>query len=144
MKNKTIHAKIIQRPQSSQEELGEVNSSEKRHMKLIEKAESKGDLKSRAEILSGHNYCIQNWKFKGAEEAFPNEPWLRCVGKYYPEAIGGPLLIDEPTSLEQMKQCERKRKYLAGLGYSYLILKPEVNPSDDQLELERCRGQIAQ
>jgi len=145
MKNQQIAAKVIRRthPRVSDFMAG-TKTQEVKHERRLERVEHLKLLKSRAERLARDNYCVMNWKWQGSETAFPDEPWLRTVEKYYPNAQGGPLLIDEPLLPEDIKTCERKRPYLEKQGYCYVVLEPNVDEFKDQEELTKCRGRQTQ
>jgi hypothetical protein len=90
-----------------------------------------------AEKVAQSDVCVLNWMFPGAREAFPLEPKMRSVRRYYPYAKGGPLLIDEPQRLDEEQACQRKADVLARQGFRYLILKSGMTEVDAIFELER-------
>ncbi len=89
-----------------------------------------------AEQISGTQYYIRNWKWSGAVEDFPNEPWMRCVDKFFPRAGVGPLAIDEPVMESEMVACERKAKALKKRGIRYLVLKEGMTLQQCQVALD--------
>lgn len=78
----------------------------------------------------------RNYKFREADHHFPFEPALRTVDQYFPNAEGGPLLIDEPTDSVQLKACQRKEKVLRTLGYRYLILRKDSDEFEARQALQ--------
>lgn len=79
-----------------------------------------------AERIAESSVCIGNWRFEGAQEAFPNEPSMRSVEQYYPYAKGGPLLVDSPTTKGEKADCARKAEHLSKIGYRYLIVEADM------------------
>lgn len=107
------------------------------HQQAIDRHEARKDLHTRAERLAGDRICQMNWRWPEAAEDFIDEPWLRCVRKYFRDAEGGPLLIDEPTTPEELVRCERKAVKLRARGYRYAILRFGATEADDIMELGR-------
>lgn len=97
---------------------------------------------SLAEQLAGTPFYIRNWKWHGAVEDFPNEPWLRCVDKFYPKAQMGPLAVDEPDLPQDMVACERKAKFMKKRNIRYLILKPGMSLQEAQVELSKNEAKV--
>ena len=91
---------------------------------------------SMAEQVAGTQFYIRNWKWSGAVEDFPNEPWLRCVDKFFPKAVGGALAVDEPTMDSDFVACERRQKVLRKRGIRYLILKRSMTLEECQVSLD--------
>jgi hypothetical protein len=90
-----------------------------------------------AERAAESEIAYRNFKFKGAEEAFPNEPAMRTVDQYFPYAVGGELLVDSPVTERERKNCERKAVVLKKLGYKYLIVVPDMDDYAAQEALEQ-------
>ena len=79
-------------------------------------------LKDVASKLAGHPTSCRNWKFKNADKHFPADPEMRRVDRYFPYAEGGPLLVDEPISENDVKRCEKKAPIIASEGQRYVFL----------------------
>jgi hypothetical protein len=137
----TIASKTIRRKRNSDVEAGQKKQPEHD----LAKWEARLELRSRAERLAGDRICLMNWKFPEAADHFPVEPWMRTVTKYFRDAVGGPLAIDEPELPYQVERAERRRPILKELGekygFRYVILYPGKTEADDHLELSKC-GQI--
>lgn len=73
---------------------------------------------------------MRNYQWQGAREDFPHEPTLRCVDKYYPYAVGGPLLVDEPNHPREIEASKRKAEILKKRGYRFLYLTREMSEQD--------------
>lgn len=95
------------------------------------------ELRSRSEKIAGSKICLMSWVFPGAREAFPHEPKLRSVQKYFPYAEGGALLVDEPERLGDELECQRKAKVIRKLGFRYLILTRSMSENDARFELSQ-------
>ncbi len=98
---------------------------------------------SLSEQIAGTPYYIRNWKWSGAVEDFPNEPWLRCVDKFYPKAQMCPLALDEPTYEQDMVACERKARVLRKRNIRYLILKPNMTLEEALVQLAQDEAEVA-
>jgi hypothetical protein len=77
---------------------------------------------SQAAQIARDAYTVINWYYDGGREAFPHEPKMWTVDKYFPYAEGEPLLADEPQSVQEIKNCIRKAKLLEELEYRYAII----------------------
>jgi hypothetical protein len=105
-------------------------------------------LRTITDRLAGSNMYFRNWRWPEAARDFPAEPWMRSVAKCYPDAIGGPILIDEPQiekgddgkAHPQIIACERRAEVLRKHGYRYIILKKGMSEADAREELERWPG----
>jgi hypothetical protein len=90
-----------------------------------------------AERIAESEIAYRNFKFTGAEEAFPNEPAMRTVDQYFPYAVGGELLVDSPVTERERTNCARKASVLKKLGYRYLIVVPDMDEYAAQEALEK-------
>lgn len=97
--------------------------------------ERRRDLLSLTDRLAGDRFYYRNHYYAGGDAAFPgrdNEK-LRRVDKYYPNAQGGPLFIDEPRFPSEIALCEKKKAILESQGVRYMILDRNI-PEDQLLE----------
>lgn len=78
-----------------------------------------------ADQVAGNSYHYKNFYYPGGAESFPHEIDMRMVDKYYPNAVGGPLLIDEPMLPDDVRKCEVKAKALKEKGFRYLVIRRE-------------------
>lgn len=83
---------------------------------------------------------VRNWKFKNADRHFPHEPLLRRVDKYFGQAKGGPLYVDEPVSDLDVNHCKRKAVVMASEGLRYCYLTKDMNLSDALKQLEKKKA----
>lgn len=91
-----------------------------------------------ADEVAGSKLCYRHWYFSEGIGKFPHRPHMRSVGRYYPEAVNGPLLVDEPMYPHEIDDCAEKANVLRALGYRYLIIEPGDTMADiiDQLEIK--------
>lgn len=87
------------------------------------------------QIAHGSSFHYKNWVYPGGDKAFPYEPRLQRVDKYYPTTEWGPLLIDEPIYPFEVEECARKRKFMLEAGFRYLVI-------DAHTDLEDCYQQL--
>lgn len=97
-----------------------------------------------AEIAQDTTY-VRNSRWEGSREDFPHEPTLRTCDKYFKDAEGGPLYIDEPVTKADLANCKRKAEALRarGLRYVYIDRGPRgIDPDieDVMAQLEDTRG----
>jgi hypothetical protein len=134
----TQGVKVIRR-NKGQQEASRAASTEAAN---LARYELRNTLRSRAEKLAGDRICVMNWKFPDADETFPNHPWLRCIRKYFRDAIGGPLAIDEPQLPHEVKRCEERAAVIHKIakkhGFRYVMIHPDKTEADDILELQKC------
>ena len=79
-----------------------------------------------ADRIAGSTFFYVNWYYPEGRFEWPQHNNLRHVGRMYPHAEGGMLLVDEPKLPGDFENCEMKAKVLRRLGYRYLIIKPEM------------------
>lgn len=84
------------------------------------------------EEISKSKVFYRNWYFPGCKLAFPTKPHLHFVTRYYPYATP-PLLVDEPTTEWDEKDCLEKARYLRQAKFRYLIFSTNMT-MDEALE----------
>jgi len=80
-----------------------------------------------AETIAQDKFFQRNHIWPGSKQAFPFQPKMQTVDKYFPYAEGGPLFIDEPTRKEDLKEFSPKIEAMKKLGHRYLLIKPGMN-----------------
>ncbi len=82
---------------------------------------------------------IRNWRWPGAVNDFTLEPWLRTVDRFYINAVGGPLAVDEPRPRTGLgfEDCRRKAKALFKRGIRYLVIEDGMSLTSALLRLEQ-------
>ena len=137
----TAVSKTIRRKKNSDAEAG-YQKTEAQDAARLARFDARQNLRSRAERLAGDHLCVMNWRFPEAADHFPVEPWMRSVTKYFRDAVGGPLAIDEPEAGYQLDRARIREPILRKLGkkygFRYVILEPNKHESDDIMELEKC------
>ena len=88
-----------------------------------------------AEQIAEDDHHQLNWYYPEYKEVFPRDKKCQYVGKMYPHAKGGKLLVDEPRFEHEMAHCRLKQRELKKLGYRYLIITPEMTIEQARLEL---------
>ncbi len=88
---------------------------------------------------------VRNWKYKNADKHFPYDPLARRVDKYFQNAKGGPLYVDEPMEATDLERCKKKAKVMAIEGLRYCFIEREAKLSDvlKQLETKIVKGKSA-
>lgn len=67
-------------------------------------------------------------KFPGADEAYPNvqDARMRFCTTFYPNALGGPLYVDEPRNEVDTYRAYERNKVMKKLGHRHLILEKDT------------------
>lgn len=89
-----------------------------------------------AEEVAESKVVLGNWEYDEGEAAFPYEVHFRTVDMCFPFATGGPLLIDEVDSEDEVELLERKAKVLREAGYRYVIITPSTDLQDANAQIE--------
>lgn len=139
-KNPQISQKVVQRPdvigtefsvdyeKEEKKEKAEKSSAQERKIQAI--AKKSRQLETVAEKIAEDKFCQRNHIWPGARQAFPFNSKMHYVDKFYPYAEGGPLFVDEPTRLSDLKQYELKAEAMKKLGHRYLVIKPGMTEID--------------
>lgn len=92
---------------------------------------------SLTEKIAGHRLFFKNWMIPGGQKHFPNEPWLRCVDRYFPHAEGGPLFIDIIETKNDAREFARKTTIMATLKLRYLVMTPGMKYNEAMEALDK-------
>ncbi len=95
------------------------------------------DLVSIASQIAKDNLYEKNWPIPDGRKLFPVLAKLRFIDKRFPNAAGGPLLVDEPSDAQEVALCEVKRKYLNQMGLRYIVVTENSTVEDCLSQLER-------
>jgi hypothetical protein len=85
----------------------------KAHKRALQHYENKKQLLYPLEKIAQDTLVIRNVKYPGADEDYPLEQHalFRFVSKLYPNAVGGPLYVDEPRNdVEVHRAYERHER----------------------------------
>lgn len=86
--------------------------------------------KSDAEIMAGSAVVKINFYYDGGKQAFPLKPDMWYVRKCYPYAQPEQLLVDEPTTDQELADCKEKAKFMRESGQRYAVFKNGVELID--------------
>lgn len=135
---------VIPRKSNSQVEAGYVSQANKKVDDMIAKIEAREKFQDRAEKLAGSKDWVRNHTFHELVEKVPHEPKLWSVDRYFPQAIGGPLVVEEPVMDYQRALCEKRRPLIEAMGMRYLVLLTDMDETQDNEELEKCGHHLQQ
>lgn len=87
----------------------------------------------------------RNWKWPKCYEVFPNSLHAakRFVTKYYPNAVGGPLYVDEPRTPKEKQDALEKQKILRKQGIRHIIVDGETDYFKALEQLDPMRFEAA-
>jgi hypothetical protein len=123
MKNQAIASKAIASKESPLvPERREIDQS-----KQVMFAERHNRFTTIAEKLANDKFFYLNWYVPGLQDKYLWQPRLWTVGKYFPHAEGGPLLVDEPTFHWQIEECRTKAEHIKALGFRYIMITPDMD-----------------
>lgn len=88
--------------------------------------------------------CQLNYRIPHAEMHYPIDIESRFVSKYFPNAIGGPLYVDEPKTQAQMIKAYEKQKLLKKLGFRSVVI--EISSEYEELDtaFADCMDQLGE
>jgi hypothetical protein len=133
-RSRAAHARTIVRETPATTELASEEHLKDARREII--LERRNKLHSMSDKIANSNFYYLNWYYPEGRDEWPQHNNLRYVGKMYPYAEGGRLLIDEPRHSYEFEACEAKRPVLKKLGYRYLVIKPEMS-------IEECLEELA-
>ena len=86
---------------------------------------------SLSEQIADSDIFYKNWQFPNAREAFPNEPFMRYVDRYFPYAKNdkgelSPICFELCNSKEDVARAIRKTEAIKAAGIRYLIIEPKM------------------
>ena len=87
---------------------------------------------SLAEQIAESDIFYKNWQFPKAREAFPNEPFMRYVDRYFPYAKDqkgnlSPICFELCNTKEDLARANRKIEALKAAGIRFLIIEPKMD-----------------
>ena len=86
---------------------------------------------------------VRNTRFPNGYLHFPVEPLMRTVDKFFPQAVDGPLYIDEPVSKREIADCKRKAAAMKLEKLRYAYIAPEMTLEDILKQLEEDHRGVA-
>ncbi len=110
----------------------------KQSAQLEAKVDKKKALTTIPEILAESKFHYKNWLWDQDKTHFPFHPRMRHVDLYYPEAQGGPLLIDFPMKEDHAKELQKaKQPIILKAGFRYICLSQNMSIEEAQETLGR-------
>lgn len=132
-----MKAKTIKSKQDSDIEAGFNDRSGARTRDLIAKMQERGSF-DRAEKLAGSKIWIRNFTVQALMNAFKEEPKLWHVSRYFPQAEGGPLYVDEVMGHHDLPKAKRKQVAMEKAGLRFLVLTNDMTQEQEVEALEKC------
>ncbi|MBX4188340.1 MAG: hypothetical protein KW793_04385 [Candidatus Doudnabacteria bacterium] len=96
------------------------------HKRALARYESKRQFTSPIEeLVQDISVMVGTVKFPGADEAYPDvtQALMRFVTKIYPNAIGGPLYVDQPRNDVEVYRAYERQKVMRQLGLRHVIIE---------------------
>lgn len=126
------YKKTIVAPESKKEEIlkivvdgHDVLPGSNAYERALARVDERKKFISIADQIARDTLYFRNWKFKDSDKMYPTEPKMRTVGKYYPNAWKGPLLVDEPRNEYEIMRAYEKQKFLKSLGYRSIVIEKD-------------------
>lgn len=100
------------------------------HEKALRKLGSRQDFVTMSDQIAQHALYHRNYKYPNGWKYFPANPEMHQVTKYYPLAVGGPLLVDEPRTEWEMVLAYEKQKTLKKSGLRHIVIEKDSTMED--------------
>ncbi len=112
------------KPQAVPFETDPVNLKDERDLvRSSAKVQRNQDYKSVPEQIAESKFYYKNWLWDLKKEYFPYIPKLRHVDYYFPDAVGGPLLVDcAQKTVNSTELIEKKTPAMKKAGFRYIVL----------------------
>lgn len=106
----------------------QVSDKVKAHRRALQKYESKKQLLYPIERLAQDNLVIRNVKYPGADEDYPFDQYalFRFVSKIYPNAVGGPLYVDEPKNDVEIHRAYERHEKMKKRNLRHVIVESDT------------------
>lgn len=82
---------------------------------------------SMAEKVAKSTIYVKNWYIPQAIHEFPFDDRMKRIDKFFPYAVGGPLLVDEPSDAKEADKCHAKALKAKAWGYRYIVLEMDTD-----------------
>ena len=90
----------------------------------------RGEYRSLAEQVSQSKYFERNKFVQALKLAFPQNPKLWTIDRYFPHAKGGAIYVEEPTYESEKKDARLKREAMRGEPGRFLIIEVGMENAD--------------
>lgn len=114
------------------------------HKARIRHTDLRNEFRTLAEQVAQSKDVIGNWKIPNADKLFPVDIDSRFVDKYFPNAKGGPLYVDEPTTEVKMVKAYEKQKHLKKMGHRSIVIEKDAAFKDLQTSYLDCLEQMGE
>lgn len=95
-----------------------------------------------AQVAQDTTY-IRNTRYPNAAKHFPVDPIMRTVDKYFRDAVGGPLYLDEPQTELDIARCKKKAEVMRIERLRYAYIAPDMELEDVLAQLEEGSRGVA-
>ncbi len=97
------------------------------HRNALRKWDEKQEFLYPLERITQSKLCFRKEKFPGADDVYPepHQALYRFVSKFYPNAVGGPLYVDEPQNELEIHRAYERQKVMKKLKLRYLIVEKD-------------------
>lgn len=100
------------------------------HEKALRRVGSRQEFVTLSDQLAEHPLYHRNYKYPNGWKYFPQNSEMHQVTKYYPLAKGGPLLVDEPRTENEMVLAYEKQKVLKKSGLRHIVVEKDSTMED--------------
>lgn len=114
----SVEDEEIQKTDSGDEKDDDTATERRKHAAALRSRE----LNTVAEQIAEEKFHHINFMWPGGQKAFPFNSKMWTVSRYFPYAKGGPLFVDEPRRVDEVKELELKREAMKQLGNRYVVI----------------------
>jgi hypothetical protein len=81
------------------------------------------------ERITQDHTVVRNVKFPDADKYYPNstQALFRFVSKFYPNAKGGPLWVDEPKNEGEIYRAYERQKVMKKIGLRHVVYEKDTS-----------------
>jgi hypothetical protein len=121
----------------------ENKEDQKNSKEVINRCELRQKFTNLADQLAQSHYTCRNCKFPGSEQIYtdPLQSSMKFVTKFYANAKGGPLYVDEPMTEKQMLEAYERHKVMLKLNLRHIVIEKDSTLEDlyEDLETQRVK-----
>ena len=96
------------------------------------------EFKCLSDQVANSKYYSVNWYYPGGKRAFPFEPDMWRVTKFYMYATGGRICIDIAHDDKEKAKMERKASFVKQSGLRYICITHAMKYEEIAVELTRA------
>jgi hypothetical protein len=139
MASKRVAAKTIQITHADPTTIG---VDDIKHERAVKRCNERNSFITFSDCLAQSVDYIMNVKWDLGDVNYPNSPEMRTVNKFYPNAKGGPLYVDEPNDEQNATRCYEKQTKMRKLGLRYVVIEKNMGLYDVQMQLEESERNL--